>query len=485
MAVQGRVARLTALALATGTLVAASAGLASPASAAADARQITANGTGSALKITINLPAAAAAVLGTSSIVQTISLTDGSVSTVGLPAAQSSAVLGKGTIPKVSDLLAQSTSAALGGKLQDSQPGTVVDLNGINASILPLSSKVADPSTDGVLAKSSSAVARVSIGAPLAATNALTAPVQAVLDTALSTVANTTSAAVPTVADTLNGAIDTLNATASQTTAVTAPVQAAVDSLTKTLDGLTTTLTGLSGATTLLSLDSVTSDQVISRQGSAVSSNVVNAVKNISVLNGLVKIQAVTSEATATAGGLPGSAKAATNAPVFKVDIANGALTALLDENGLNVGKIGEGLPLNLQGTVNTALGTVNGLLNQVAGVDVAIGKGVTEVAPDGTSAAAAIATTVLTVDPPLLHGVVAAGLPAIPALLPADKKFLQLELVSAQASVANRLVAAPVAPAAAPTSLPRTGAELPVAIAGTVLLGVAMVIRRRRTAEV
>lgn len=479
MAVQGRVARLTALALATGTIVAASAGLASPASAAADARQITANGTGSALKITINLPAAAAAVLGTSSIVQTISLTDGSVSTVGLPAAQSSAVLGKGTIPMVSDLLAQSTSAALGAKLEDSKPGLVdINENGIKVSILPLSSKVADPSTvtNGVVAKSSSAVARVSIGAPLAATSALTAPVQAVLDTALSTVNNTASSAVPTVADTLNGAIDTLNATASQTTAVTAPVQAAVDSLTNTLDGLTTTLTGLSGATTLLSLDSVTSDQVISRSGSAVSSNVVNAVKNINVLNGLVKVQAVTSEATATAGGVPGSAKAVTVAPVFKVDIANGALTALLDENGLNVGAVGQGLPAGLQGTVNTALGTVNGLLNQVAGVDVAIGKGVTEVAPDGTSAAAAVATTVLTVDPPLLH---TAG------LLAADKKFLQLELVSAQAAVANRLVPAPAAPAAAPTSLPRTGAELPVAIAGTVLLGVAMVIRRRRTAEV
>ena len=478
MAVQGRVARLTALALATGTLVAASAGLASPASAAADARQMTANGTGSALKITINLPAAAAAVLGTSSIVQTISLTDGTVSTVGLPSAESSAVLGKGTIPMVSDLLAKSTKAALGAKVEDNQAGFAINQNGITASILPLSSKVADPSTvtNGVLAKSSSAVARVAISAPLSATAALTAPVQAVLDTALSTVSNTSSTAVPTVADTLNGAIDKLNATASQTTAVTAPVQAAVDSLTKTLDGLTTTLTGLSGATTLLSLDSVTSDQVISRQGDAVSSNVVNAVKNISVLGGLVKVQAVTSEATATAGGVPGSAKAVTNAPVFKVDIANGALTALLDEKGLTVGAVGQGLPAGLQGTVNTALGTVNGLLNQVAGVDVAIGKGVTQVAPDGTSAAAAVATTVLTVDPPLLH---TAG------LLAADKKFVQLELVSAQAAVANRLVPAPAAPAVTPVSLPRTGAELPVAIAGTVLLGVAMVIRRRRTAEV
>ena len=476
MAVQGRVGRLTALALATGTLMAAGAGLASPASAAADARQMTADGTGSALTITINLPAAAAAVLGTSQIVQSISLTDGKVSTIGLPMATSSAVLGSGNIPKVSDLLAESTKAALGAKLEDTNPGLLdIDQSGIKVSVLPLSSKVADPSKgDGVLAKSSSAVAHIGISAPIAAASSITAPVQGVLDTALSLTSGTTSSSVATVADTLTGAIDTLNKTASQTSAVTAPVQAAVDSLTATLNGLTSTLNGLSATTNLVSLDAVTSDQTISRKGPVMTSNVVNAVKNLNVLNGLVKVDAITSQATATAGGAPGTAKAVTNAPVFKVNIANGALTALLDQNGLNINALGTGLPAGLQDTVNGAVSSVNGLLNTVAGVNVAIGKGQTVTSPDGTSAVADVATTVLTVDPPVLH---TAG------LLAAGKPLLQLKLVSANAAATSRLVPAPAAPAVTPVNLPRTGGQLPLTGAvATVLLGAALVARRRRS---
>jgi hypothetical protein len=491
MAVQGRVGRLTALALATGTIVAASTGVAG--ASAADNRQMTATGTGSALKITINLPEAAATVLGTSFIQQTISLTDGKVSTVGLPAAETTAVLGKGNIPAVSELLAQATQASLGGKLEDSRNDLpAIDTAGIKATLLPLTSKVADPSkvTNGVLSKSSSAVAHIGVTLPLSAAKSVTAPVSAVLDTALNAANGTASTATGAVSSTLNTAIGTLNsASQDQTAPLTATAQAAVDgavaSLTGTLNSLTSTLTGLSGATTLVSLDSITSDQTISRNGAALTSDVANTVKNINVLNGLVKVEAVTSQATATAGGAPGTAKATTNAPVFKVDVADGALTALLDQNGLNVtsGVTGP-LPADLQNTVNGALNTVNGLLNQVAGIDVAIGEGKTTAAPDGTSAAAGVATTVLTVDPEILHGKLN-GVSTGVALLPADKKFLQLELVSANAAVANRVVAAPTTPTVAPKSLPRTGGSLPLGVAATVVLGAALVLRRRRTAEV
>src|SRR6476661_2903616 len=121
MAVIGRVGRLTALALATGTIVAAGTGVAG--ASGADTRQMTANGSGSALKITINLPDAAAAVLGTSTIEQTISLTDGKISTVGLPAAETTAILGKGSVPVVSDLLSKLTKGLLAGKTEDIQAG--------------------------------------------------------------------------------------------------------------------------------------------------------------------------------------------------------------------------------------------------------------------------------------------------------------------------------------------------------------------------
>jgi hypothetical protein len=496
MSVQGRVGRLTALAIATGTLVAAGSGIAG-ASAPAGTRQLTASGVGSALHLTINLPDAVAQVLGTPTIEQYISLTDGKVSTVGLPSAETTAVLGKGTTPVLSDLLNKSTSAALGGKTEDvsNQDSALNNLPGFKVQLLPLSSKVANPATtlNGSVAKSSSAIAHISIGGmPLAQLNTVTAPVQAVLGTALGTVNGTTQQATSSVTDSVNTALGALNgvtnnASAPVSSAVQSQVDAAVTTLNGAVNGLTSTLTNLQADADLVSLDAVTSDQNITRNGQAVTSTVSNTIKNLSVLNGLVKVSAITSEASATAGGAPGTAKAATNAPVFKVDVANGALTALLDQNGLNVGgTVGSALPPEVQGAVNTALDAVNSTLNSAAGINVEIGQGATQVAPDGTSAVAKVAATRITIDPPALHGNVA-GVALPVALLPAGKKFLTLELVSAEAVAANQFVpAAPVTLAAAPKALPRTGGNLPLTGAiATLLVGAAMVVRRRRTAEI
>jgi hypothetical protein len=495
MSVQGRVGRLTALAIATGTLVAAGSGVAG-ASAPAGTRQMTASGTGSALHLTLNLPDAVAQVLGTSTIEQYISLTDGKVSTIGLPAAQTTAVLGKGTTPVLSDLLNKSTSAVLGGKTEDvsESPAGALNQPGFQVQLLPLSSKVANPATtlNGSLAKSSSAIAHVKIGGlPLAQLNTVTAPVQAVLGTALGTVNGTTSQAEGTVTGAVNTALTALNGvTSGATTPVSSTVQAQVDQAVSTLNGavngLTSTLTNLKADADLVSLDAVTSDQNIVRKGDVVSSTVSNTIKNLSVLNGLVKISAITSEATAAAGGAPGTATASTNAPVFKVDVANGALTALLDQNGLNVGgTVGSALPADVQSTVNTALNTVNGVLNSAAGINVEIGQGATKTAPDGTSAVAKVAATRITIDPPALHGnVQGVALPV--ALLPAGKKFLTLELVSAEAVAANQFVPATPVQVNTPTALPRTGGNLPLTGAiATLFVGAAMVVRRRRTAEI
>ncbi|MDX6196991.1 MAG: hypothetical protein QOJ79_142 [Actinomycetota bacterium] len=495
MSVQGRVGRLTALAIATGTLVAAGSGVAG-ASAPAGTRQLTASGQGSALHLTINLPDAVAQVLGTSKIEQYISLTDGKVSTIGLPSAETTALLGKGTTPVLSDLLNKSTSAVLNGKTEDTsnQDSALNSVPGFKVQLLPLSSKVANPATtlNGSVAKSSSAIAHISIGGlPLAQLNTVTAPVQAVLGTALGTVNGTTQQATATVTDTVNTALGALNGVTSNaaspvTSTVQSQVDAAVSTLNGALNGLTSTLTGLQADTDLLSLDAVTSDQNIVRNGDAVTSTVSNTIKNLSVLNGLVKVSAITSEASATAGGAPGTAKASTNAPVFKVDVANGALTALLDQNGLNVGgTVGSALPAEVQGAVNTALDAVNSTLNQAAGINVEMGQGATNVAPDGTSAVAKVAATRITVDPPALHGNVA-GVALPVALLPADKKFLTLELVSAEAVAANQFVPATPVQLATPKALPRTGGNLPLTGAiAALFVGAAMLIRRRRTAEI
>lgn len=487
MSGQGRAARCTALAIATGTLVAAGSGVAG-AAAPAGTRQMTASGTGSALHLTINLPTALAQALGTSTIEQYISLTDGKISTIGLPAAQTTAILGKGSTPVLSSLLDKSTSATLGGKTEDTSQAPTGALNqpGFSVQLLPLSSKVANPATtlNGSLAKSSSALAHIAIGGlPLTTLAAVTAPVQQVLGTALGTSSSSNSQqATGTVTGAVNTALSALNGVTSNASApVSAAVQSQVNSAIATLNGavsgLTSTLANLKNNADLLSLDAVTSDQNIVRNGSALTSTVSNTINNLSVLNGLVKISAITSSASATAGGAPGTALASTNAPVFTVDVANGALTALLDQNGLNVGgTVGSALPTAVQGAVNTALSTVNSTLNSAAGIHVTIGQGATQTAPDGTSAAAKVAATTITIDPPALHG--QAGVPV--ALLPADKKFVTLELVSANAVAANQLVAAP---AATPAALPRTGANLPLTgTIATLLVGAAMLVRRRRS---
>jgi hypothetical protein len=471
MAVHGQVARLSALALATGTLVAV--GTAPAAAAAQPEVRLSADGTGSALTLTINLPAALAGTPLGQTIRQQISLTDGSVSTVSGPLAETTAILGKGTTPVLSDLLNRSTVAILTGEREQSSAGLNVDQNGIKLQVLPLVSKVADPMQDGVLASSSSGIARVAIGGLALPVANVTVPVAEVLDTALATVDETGQAAVGTVGSTLTGAIDTLNsATDNSAQPVTAPVREAIDA---TVADLTETLTDLTGAVDLLTagsnlvtLDSVTSDQAISRKGSQVTSTVSNVVKNVDLLNGLVKIAAVESTATAVAGGKPGTGAATTKAPVLDVALANGALTAILDENGLNVGgTVGDNLPAELEGTVNQAVNTLNETLAATLGLDVQIGKGATSVSPDGTNAAAAVSATTVTLNPPVIKDLLAAG-----------QDFIKLELVTANAAVGSQLITPTVTPAA----LPRTGGALPLTGAiATGLIGLAMVARRRR----
>jgi hypothetical protein len=478
---QGHLARLTALAIATGTLVAVGA---TPAGAApAPESRMTASGTGSALRITINLPAQLAAAGVPTTIEQTISLTDGTVSTVSGPLAQTTAVLGKGTTPVVSDVLNRVTTATLTGEREQTSSGFEFDQSGIKLSVLPLVSKVADPALDGVLAHSNSGVARVAVGGlTLPQLDAVTAPIEDALGTALGIVGagdstdGSAAGAVDTVATTVNTAIDTLNAATNDSAApVTEPVQAVINdtvaTLTETLSDLTGTLDLLAGATDILTLDSVISDQTISRKGNEVTSTVTNSVKDINVLNGLVKISAVESAATAIAGGKPGTGSASTKAPVLDVSIADGALTAIVDENGLNVGgTIGSALPAELQGTVNDALATINATLAEQVGLDVQIGKGATSVSPDGTSSAAAVNATTITVNPL-----------GIAELLGAGTELLKLELVTANAAVGSQIVPLAVQPAATPVSLPRTGGSAITAAAASLLIGAALVARRRR----
>ena len=474
---QRKIARLTALALATGTLVAVGT---APAGAAALDSRVMAEGNGAALKITVNLPAALAGTPLGARIEQTISLTDGSVSTMAGPLATSTATLGAGNTPVLSSVLKESLSASLTGERDRASSAREVDAAGVKLSLLPLSAKVADPAVDGVLAQSSSGVARLSVsGLALPDLTAVTLPVADVIETALGTVdstGDTAAGTVGTVGATVNDAIDALNgATGGATGGATAPVQAAIDDAVEALEETLSDLTGavdlITSATSLVTLDAVTSDQVISREGSTVTSKVSNVVENLNVLNGLVKIKAIEASATAVAGGKPGSATAAVEPAVLDVDLANGALTAVIDENGVDVGgTVGNALPPQLEGEVNKAIAAVNGLLAKAIGLEVDIAKGATAVSPDGTAASAEVAATKVTLNPQV-----------IAALLPKDQKFMTLELVRANAVAGSQLVAPPAAPVTTPVSLPRTGGEEALAAVAFVLVGGALIARRRR----
>ena len=486
MAGKGQAVRLIALAIATGTLVSVGAGTASAAPAASTTRnQMLASGEGFALKVTINVPSVLQSALG-STIVQTISLTSGEISTVTTPLATSTAILGSGTTPIVSALLNKSTLASLTGRQSDASSALDINQAGLKVQVLPLTSKVLTPTGDGVLAVSNSAVAHVSIGGLTGALPLALAPVSTVLAGALGTQNGAVGQVAGTVGNTLVGAIAKLDNATGTSPAQTAAITDAITSLTGTLNGLTGTMANLAAATDIVSLDAVTSNQTISRSGDAVTSAVSNSVHNLNILNGLVKIDAITATATATAGGVAGSAKAVTQAPVLKVSIAKDALTALLDQNGLSLGgTVGSALPPALQNTVTTALGAASGLINQLAGVNVVIGKGNTSTAADGTAAAAQVAATTVTVNPPAL---IAAGLTT------AAKPLVLIELVGAKASAASRIIplssipATPVSLTSLTTTpgtspLPRTGAELPAAgFLATLLMGGAMVVRRRRS---
>ncbi|MCW2777915.1 MAG: hypothetical protein JWN17_1640 [Frankiales bacterium] len=489
MTVQGRrTTRLVALALATGTLAAAGAGTAS--AAPARTPQLSASGSASALEITINLPTGVSLPGLGSTITQRIALTDGTVTTSGATDALTHALLGQGATPVLSQLLSGGTTASLTGKTEDtSAAGPAIDQAGLKLALLPLLSKVADPAktVNGTLAHSSSGIARLAVTGDLlpAQLDAVTAPVQAALAPALDTVDQTAGQATATVAQTVTTAIDTLNGALAATPAgsTTAPltdtakaaVTDAVAALDATLTGLTDTVKNLGDATSLVSLNAVSSDSAILRKGDAVTSTVANTIDSLDVLGGLVSVEGITSRASATAGGAPGTGKADFVAPVLNVKVADGALGFRIDSAGATLtGLATDALPAALKPVVQNALGSVNGLLSQVAGIDVAYGKGVTSVAKDGTSAASEVSATTLTINP--------AGLAA---LMPAGKKFLTVSLVPAKAVASSRVVAAAPAalPVAAPQALPRTGGDLPLTGAvATGLLGLALVVRRRRS---
>lgn len=494
MTSNGRMARLTALALATGTLVAAGAGGAAAATRTSTttttttSNQIQALGNGSVVHVRIALPAAASALPTGNIIDQYISLTDGTVTTINNLGAKSVGTIGKGAVPVLSDLLKGQASSDLAGKHSDAVALADTDnaTLGLTLKALAAKSNVAKPDLDGVLAHSESTVAALKLNA--LGLPALSSATQPVVDALTSVVGapqqsgsgSATSSAATTIAGVVKTATDQLDAATQNATApVSDQVKAAVAQVTTALDTLVSTIQGQVGAldanTSLIDLGIMSSQQTISRTGSQVTSDVKNALAGLSLLGGLVSVDALSSEAQASAGGRPGTASVLHTPGVLTVHVAD-ALTLKIGKTIELGGTLGDALPADLKQTVNSTLATVLGMLRDQLGLDFEPGSAVESVSADGTRALTTVNAAKLSLNPP-----------ALATLLPKGEKLVTVELVGAQAAVGSKVVSlsrSVVTPEDI-KALPRTGADLPLTGAiATGLLGLALVARRRRLAH-
>lgn len=469
-----RGARLTALALATGTLVVAATG-----SAGAADVQVPAvfGGTaqGTAIHLEINLPQAVTIPnVGTiQSLTQDISFTTGNTAKgiAPQPTSVAKAVLGNGNVVVLSGLLSKSVTSSLDGKASDSANLQSVDVGMIHAGVGEISSSVAPDSATSVLtSSSSSSLASLRIGLGALPANL---PVKTDLNSVVDTLNSTVDGAQSTVGQAVDNALQVLDQTTQGATAtVTQQVAAVKEQLTTLLDSLQQTLGSLSADSDLVRLSLLESTENITRSGATVSAAATSSVGGLDILGGLVHVDAVKTVSNSQADGHRGLASADTLTTILGLKVSN-VLDLKLTSKGLEGTVLGNQLPDAAKDAVQTVISAVNGVL-ATAGVQIINGQTTKTVDPNGQFASSSSEGVGISVNP--LH---------------ATKPLVMVQLVPAGTAVNAALVNGPhskVPPATtthtpqARTPLARTGAELPlIAFTGAGFAGLAMVARRRR----
>jgi hypothetical protein len=468
-----RGARFTALALATGTLVVAGTGSANAkAIAVPDVFRGTADGV--SISIKINLPAAiptsVPVVGGIASLQQDISISHGDTAKGIAPKATSvaTATLGDGTIVAVSDLLGLKVKSSLDGKKSDSNALLAQNVAGlIRVGVGQINSSVApDSATSALTSTSSSSLASLHVGL-----GGLNLPVKADLADVVDTLNGTVDSAQGTVTSAVDNALNVLDqATQGATAPVVEQVNAVKAQITSLLDSLQQTLSGLSADSDLLSLSLLDSSTNVTRAGAMVTAKATSGVGGLDILNGLVHLDAVKSESISSANGQKGSAAADTLTTILGLKVAD-VLDLKLTSDGLEGTVLGNSLPSAAKDAVNTVIAAVNGVLN-LAGVQITNAVSHSTVDPNGKSASSYTDGVSISVNP-----------------LKAAKPLVQVQLVPASTAVNAQITPQSKVPPAVitPTQTPlaRTGANLPLfALGGTILVGFALVARRRRTVE-
>ncbi|HEU0130603.1 MAG TPA: choice-of-anchor P family protein [Mycobacteriales bacterium] len=469
-----RGARLTALALATGTLVVAGTGTAGANPVAVPA-VFGGTARGTAIHLEINLPQAIPAnvpvVGGITSLVQDISFTEGDTSKA--PAKVTSvakAVLGNGNVVLLSDVLGKKVTSSLDGAQTANDAILAQDLGLIKVGVGQITSNVLpDTATTGLTSSSASSLAELHVGLA-----GLDLPVKDQITEVVNTLNSTVDTANGTVNQALQSAFDVLDGVAQGADAPVVEqvkaVKAQLDSLVKSLQQV---LAGVTADTDLVNLSLLKSSENISRAGAMVTSKAVSEVGGLDILGGLVTVDAVKTESVSSANGVKGAAAADTRTTIAHVKVAD-KLELALTKDGLSGSLLGQDLPAAAQDAVSTVIDTVNGVLS-VAGVQIIEGKKTSSVDPNGQFASSSSEGVGIVVNP--LH---AAKPLVLVQLVPAGTA-----VNAAQAGKKHTVVTPPkVTTPDEKRTMPRTGAELPLfALFGTGLAGAA-VIRRRRTVE-
>jgi hypothetical protein len=471
-----RGARLTALALATGTLVVAATGTAGAAPVAVPS-VFGGTATGTAIHLEINLPQAVTLpnIGSIQSLTQDISFTEGNTAKgiAPVPTSVARAVLGNGNVVVLSDALNRKVVSSLDGQLTASDAIVSKDLGLIKVGVGEITSSVApDSATSGLTSSSSSSLASLKVGLAALPTDL---PLKADLKSVVNTLNDTVDGTQSQLGVVVDNALKTLDETTQGATAeVTAQVKAVKAELTTLLDSLQQTIGSLSADTDLVRLSLLESTENITRAGAMVTAKATSGVGGLDILGGLVHLDAVRTESVSSANGSKGAAAADTLTTILGLKVSN-VLDLKLTSNGLEGTVLGNQLPAAAKDAVNTVISTVNGLL-ATAGVQIVNGKTEKDVDANGQYARSSSEGVGIVVNP--LH---------------ATKPLVSVQLVPAgtavNAAIVNRNntshVPAANQPPSVRTPLARTGAELPLfALFGLGFAGAAMVVRRRRYNE-
>src|SRR4051794_4053396 len=358
-----------ALAMAGGLSLAAAA----PAGAAANTAPAYYQGVTSSnvLSVALNLPIALPGVpqhLAVNLIGVTGKAVHNTLSTVdATTSSESTATLASGNLTDQLGL-SKTIKATLNGVQSAASDGLSIPASTtqglLSLNVGPLRAKV------GQLANNSSAELLnadvLNLGALLGAkTNGATTTLVKTVQDNVGAIQSQVQSQLDSVVSQVNSAVNSVapNSAASQTLdQVQAAVQTVQNKVNTVLNQILNT-----GNTSVLKVQTLTSAQNIAPAGSAAKATADTVLANLDLLSGLVTVKGFESHATAIANGKSGGAAASFSGHKPIVAVGTPVLTAALDENGLSLSNVA-GLPSSVSETVNGALAQLQGVLNTVLG---------------------------------------------------------------------------------------------------------------------